>query len=102
MGRPGRPASAACVAELAELGFDPAAVPTTTGATVAFTHCPFRDLAEAHPDLVCGLHRGLVEGFVDRGRRRVRSCGFRTLVDRDPCQVDVTSTAADVVDGSAP
>ena len=30
-----------------------------------FTHCPFRELAEANPELVCGLHRGLVEGFVD-------------------------------------
>ena len=34
-------------------------------AVVAFAHCPFRELAEANPDVVCSLHRGLVEGFVD-------------------------------------
>ena len=32
---------------------------------VAFAHCPFRELAEEHPELVCALHRGLVEGFVE-------------------------------------
>ena len=47
------------------LGFDPALAGDDGQATVAFTHCPFRELAEANPDLVCGLHRGLVEGFVD-------------------------------------
>ncbi len=90
--RPAGAAGPACVGglvqRLAELGFDPAAVPTPNGATVAFAHCPFRDLAESHPELVCGLHRGLVEGFVTRaGGGEVSD--FRTLVDRDPCQVDV-------------
>jgi hypothetical protein len=38
--------------------------------------------------VVCGLHRGLVEGFVDQmGDAQVLS--FRTLVDRDGCQVDI-------------
>ena len=34
-------------------------------ATIAFTHCPYAELAAAHPDVVCHLHRGLVEGFVE-------------------------------------
>ena len=58
------------------------------GATIAFTRCPFRELAEANPDLVCSLHRGLVEGFADtRGDGRVRA--FRDLADRTPCQVEI-------------
>ena len=40
------------------------ASPTTRASRIGFTHCPFRELAEANPELVCGLHRGLVEGFV--------------------------------------
>jgi predicted ArsR family transcriptional regulator len=78
---------AALVHELAELGFDPATGEDDDGTTtVVFTHCPYRELAEAFPDLVCHLHRGLVEGFVDaQGGATVEE--FGTLADREPCQV---------------
>ena len=57
-------------------------------ATVAFAHCPFRDLAEQRPDLLCSLHRGLIEGLVDQsGQGEV--VGFGSLVDRTPCQVEI-------------
>jgi predicted ArsR family transcriptional regulator len=83
----------ACVAALADaldgLGFDPAVAADGEEVTIAFTHCPFRELAEAYPELVCHLHRGLVEGFVERaGGCRVQR--FNTLADRDPCQVELT------------
>ena len=84
----------ALVDRLATLGFDPAVVAGDAGTTVAFTNCPFRDLAEAHPELVCNLHRGLVEGFVQEvGGGAVTA--FRTLVDRDPCQVDLVTVGAE-------
>lgn len=74
--------------QMIAVGFDPAVVPEGDVATVAFTHCPFRELAEQHPDLVCSLHRGLVEGLAEQnGGGEV--VGFRSLVDRDPCQVDI-------------
>jgi predicted ArsR family transcriptional regulator len=82
----------ALAAELAMLGFDPeAAVDDDDEAvvTIGFMHCPFRELAEAHPAIVCGLHRGMVEGFVEQ-RVGCRVAAFRTLIDRDhPCQVDL-------------
>jgi predicted ArsR family transcriptional regulator len=78
----------ALVARLDALGFDPAVVDDDGEATVAFTHCPFRELAERHPDVVCGLHQGLVEGFVDTvGGARVDA--FHALTDRTPCQVEL-------------
>jgi predicted ArsR family transcriptional regulator len=78
----------ALTTELAALGFDPESVVDEDGATIAFTRCPFRELAEANPDLVCGLHRGLIEGFADRrGDARVRD--FHDLADRAPCQVEI-------------
>ena len=61
---------AALAAELAELGFDPAVAEDAGATTIAFTHCPFRELAEAYPEIVCHLHRGIVEGFVERARGR--------------------------------
>ena len=78
----------ALIDELAALGFDPAVASDDDGDVVAFTHCPFRELAEAFPDLVCNLHRGLVEGFVERvGGAEVTD--FHTLVDREPCRVEL-------------
>jgi len=76
-------------AALADLGFDPATGDGGTAVTIAFTHCPFRELAEAHPEVVCHLHRGLVEGFVEQlGGASVDR--FATLADRDPCQVELS------------
>ena len=95
----GRGCLAALVAELDRLGFDPVETELGGGADgrrarVDFLHCPFRELAEAYPELVCNLHRGIVEGVVGRSGRAARSAGmvedFRTLVDRDPCNVTVS------------
>lgn len=83
-------ACAAVVEDQARLGFDPATVHDDAGTTVAFAHCPFRDLAEQHPDLVCALHRGLVEGTLEvLGHADVAR--FHPLVDRTPCQVELVA-----------
>ena len=84
----GRPCVEAAVGLLAELGFDPAAVEERGTTTVAFGHCPFADLAASNPDLVCSLHRGMLEGFVDEvGGAHVDD--FHDLADRSPCRVDL-------------
>jgi predicted ArsR family transcriptional regulator len=82
------PCVSALVAALDDLGFDPAVGGDDEAATIVFTHCPYRELAEAHPDLVCNLHRGLIEGFV-AARGDAEVTGFGTLVDREPCQVEL-------------
>jgi predicted ArsR family transcriptional regulator len=88
----GRGCLAALVGELDRLGFDPVETELERGETrrvrVDFLHCPFRELAEAYPELVCHLHRGIVEGVVEAaGPGMVES--FRTLGDRDPCNVTI-------------
>ena len=88
---------AAVEAALAALGFDPAVAAEDGVASVAFTHCPFRELAETRPDLVCNLHRGLVEGW-STAWAAARSSGFGTLVDRDPCRVDLVPRRRDDLD----
>lgn len=82
----------ALTAELTALGFDPASVAEDSSLTVAFTRCPFRELAEANPELVCSLHRGLVEGFVD-ARGDGTLVDFHDLADRNPCQVEISLVA---------
>jgi len=79
----------ALVAEMARLGFEPATETRGDVADVAFMHCPFRELAEAYPELVCNLHRGISEGIVDEvGGGSVDE--FATLYDRDPCRAAVS------------
>jgi predicted ArsR family transcriptional regulator len=91
-----RTRSGSCVSaletELTRLGFEPSTEPgdgTSEGDTrIEFLHCPFRELAEAYPELVCNLHRGLCEGVVDRvGGGTVEE--FSTLYDPEPCHVTV-------------
>lgn len=81
----------ALASELARLGFEPAAdedVGPDGTARIDFLHCPFRELAEAYPELVCNLHRGLCEGVVEQsGPGSV--AGFSTLYEPDPCYVVV-------------
>jgi predicted ArsR family transcriptional regulator len=85
-----RSCATALMAELADLGFDPASARDGNATTIAFTHCPFQELAEVFPELVCHLHRGIVEGFVEaKGGAQVTA--FATLADRDPCRVELTS-----------
>jgi len=85
--------------ELGRLGFEPSLEPASDaaapmGATPAgharieFLHCPFRELAEAYPELVCNLHRGLCEGVVSAvGGGSIHE--FATLYDPEPCHVKV-------------
>jgi predicted ArsR family transcriptional regulator len=79
-------------AELHRLGFEPAVEAAGPGAPgsvrIEFLHCPFRELAEAYPELVCNLHRGLCEGVADAaGGGTVEE--FATLYDAEPCHLTV-------------
>jgi predicted ArsR family transcriptional regulator len=92
----GPPSGASClqavVDQLAELGFDPAVEEHAGHAVVAFSRCPFRELAAVFPDVVCRLHHGLTEGLLDGlsagGAARLELRSFATLLDEDPCRVE--------------
>src|SRR5207237_9318169 len=79
------------VGMLDDLGFDPAIGSDESDEmiTVAFANCPYRELAEVAPQVVCHLHRGLIEGFVEEGGELCVE-RFGTLVDREPCQVELS------------
>jgi predicted ArsR family transcriptional regulator len=98
--RRGEPRAAclqAVMDELADLGFDPSLEPWEgqEQATISFTHCPFRELAVLYPDVVCQLHRGITEGILAEAVAvasgvTARLEAFGSLVDADPCRVDLT------------
>lgn len=82
----------ALVSDLDRLGFDPVVTDGDDAdtAVVAFANCPFSEIAAEHPELVCGLHRGLVAGFV-AGMGDAEVAEFCTLAHRTPCRVAVRS-----------
>jgi predicted ArsR family transcriptional regulator len=82
----------AVVQRLHVLGFEPEveAGQEADEALIAFGACPFRDLAEANPTVVCALHRGLVTGFVD-ALPDGEVTDFHSLEHRDPCRMTLVS-----------
>jgi predicted ArsR family transcriptional regulator len=52
------------VEALDELGFAPVA-PEREGDPIELHRCPFSQVAAEHPDVVCGVHLGLMQGLLD-------------------------------------
>ena len=65
--RSGSPPTAegGAVADLARLLGDHGFEPHVDGLDVTMRRCPFADLARETPAVVCGIHRGLVEGALE-------------------------------------
>ncbi len=68
---------------LAEAGFDPRFRRRGSRTVeIGLRGCPFRDLLEEHRDLVCTVHRGLLEGMLEGSRPRLHLRSFEPLADR--------------------
>ena len=68
---------------LAEAGFDPRF--RRRGATrvdIALRDCPFRQLLDDHRELVCTVHRGLLEGMLTSCHPALTLESFEPLADR--------------------
>jgi predicted ArsR family transcriptional regulator len=53
---------------LADVGFAPGPVQDRSAPVVPLRHCPFREVAEEHQDVVCSLHLGLMRGALEEVR----------------------------------
>jgi len=68
---------------LAEAGFDPRFRRRGhSRVDITLRDCPFRDLLDEHRELVCALHRGLLEGMLASSRPPMRLVAFEPLADR--------------------
>ena len=76
-------ATRAVVELLAEQGFEPEAGERG----VRMRRCPFHDLAEANPRVVCGVHKGLIDGALDELGSELRVDGLDVFVEPDVCVV---------------
>ncbi len=60
-----RPDEETCIAHVAALLRSRGFAPETTTRGIILRRCPFRDLADRYPDVVCSLHAGLIDGALD-------------------------------------
>jgi predicted ArsR family transcriptional regulator len=57
------------------------------GIEVTLRQCPFRDLADDYRELVCGLHRGLVEGMLAGLKPPLGLKEFKPFAERGLCRL---------------
>jgi predicted ArsR family transcriptional regulator len=75
---------------LDEQGF----VPDADGTDVRMHRCPFHDLAEQHPDVVCAVHRGLISGALEELGSGLEVRELDVFVEPDLCVARLASRAS--------
>ena len=84
------PSLAALQEAMAEAGFDPRFRRLGGSATtieITLRDCPFRDLADEYRELVCTLHRGLIDGMLGALEPSLSVKEFKPFVERNLCRV---------------
>lgn len=88
--RPARNATAArreVVGMLEELGFAPEA--DARAAVVRLRRCPLLEAAHQYPDVVCGVHLGLVRGALDELGGDPEAADLRPFAEPGACRLDL-------------
>ncbi len=70
---------------LTELGFEPTTVTGEGGAELRMHNCPFLEVAEAHTDVICRLHRSIMSGALDALRAPLTVTSLRPFVEPGVC-----------------
>jgi predicted ArsR family transcriptional regulator len=52
---------------------------------ISLHRCPFRELAEKHPDVVCGAHLGMIQGALAELGAPVRATNLLPFVQPELC-----------------
>ena len=80
---------------LDEWGYEPEVRTTDRGRTVVLTlhDCPFLAMARQHPEVVCGIHRGLVRGTLAAVGEADADVDLQPFVTDRSCVARLTSAA---------
>jgi len=70
---------------LDSIGFQPEVRPGSDGIEIWLRHCPFREVAERHSDVVCTMHLGLMEGVLAELRAPLEAQSLEPLVAPGLC-----------------
>jgi predicted ArsR family transcriptional regulator len=88
----GEDAITAVVRMLGDIGFAPEVSADRTA--INLHRCPFRELAESHPDVVCGAHLGMVQGVLTELGAPVTATRLLPFVQPDLCIITLARSAA--------
>lgn len=72
-------------AVLAGAGFAPDTVDDPGRPVIPLRHCPFREVAEQHRDVVCALHLGLMRGVLAEVRAPLKADRLEPFVEPSLC-----------------
>ena len=77
------------VMALAELGFSPEESAGEDGFNVKLHDCPFREVARARTDVVCGVHLGILRGMAEELGGAATITGLKPFVEPSLCLVEI-------------
>jgi predicted ArsR family transcriptional regulator len=73
---------------LARAGFDPRFRRASRETVeISLRDCPFRDLLDEHRELVCGIHRGLLDGMLAALKPPLEMRSFEPFAERGVCRL---------------
>jgi predicted ArsR family transcriptional regulator len=81
-------------AVLADVGFAPGSVDNQDRPVIPLRHCPFREIAQQHRDVVCSLHLGLMQGVLAEVRAPVVAPRLEPFVEPSLCLAHLRLTKA--------
>ncbi len=79
---------------LEQIGFQPEISPTGENVEVRLHHCPFREVAEKHTDVVCAIHLGLMQGALDELGAPIAATSLEPFVTPRMCVAHLKSSTA--------
>ena len=79
---------------LAELGFSPEMTGPPGSSMIALRHCPFLDLVDAGPGLVCQMHLGIMRGALQGWDADVTAGRLQPFATPDRCLAHLVGAGA--------
>jgi len=77
------------------IGFQPEMRSHDTSVEVRLNHCPFREVAHRHSDVVCSLHLGLMQGALAELGAPLRAEALEPLVTPNLCVAQLARATAE-------
>lgn len=77
---------------LDEIGFSPEAATTDGQHQILLHHCPFREAAEQHREVVCSVHLGLMQGLLAELGAPVKARRLDPFVEPNLCVTQLSRT----------
>jgi len=75
---------------LDQLGFDPEQVDTNV---IGLRHCPFLEVAQVHPQVICALHLGMVQGLLADQGGQVEATGIIPFARPNLCVITISGAS---------